>query len=241
MFKLNRSSILAVSSFLRSPVSWTHTKTIKELKLVEYGNPDTGVQLQSTDISTELKPGEVLLELKAASINPADINILQGKYGVLPESLPANIGNEGFFEVLETHASNTSLKAGDLVVPFGKQGWGTWRSHCVDKESQFYKIGEAQRDLPVYKHELATLTINPPTAFRLLIGIIDLKPGDTVIQNGANSGVGQAAIQLAKIFKINLVNIVRKRENQDQLNTYLKSKLTNLLEESSFYIFRFRF
>lgn len=226
--KLNHVLLRPASQLVWSkPCAHTDRRIlVKELKLVEYGNPETGVQLFSTEMSTDLKPGEILLELKAATINPADINILQGKYGILPESLPANVGNEGFFQVLAAHASNTSgLREGDLVVPFGQRIWGTWRSHSIENERLFHKIGEARSDLPVHKQALATIAINPPTAYQLLKGIVDLKPGDTVIQNGANSGVGQAVIQLAKIFKINLVNIVRKRENQDQLNSYLKSTI----------------
>lgn len=39
--------------------------------------------------------------------------------------------------------------------------------------------------------------MNPPTAYRMLKDFVDLKPGDTVIQNGANSAVGKAVIQVS--------------------------------------------
>ncbi len=57
----------------------------------------------------------------------------------------------------------------------------------------------------------------------MMIDFKTLKPGDTIIQNGANSAVGQAVIQLGKLMKINVVNIVRKRQNQQELNSYLES------------------
>lgn len=70
--------------------------------------------------------------------------------------------------------------------------------------------------------DAATLTVNPATAYRMLIDYIELKPGDTVIQNGANSAVGQAVFQLCKHWNINCVGIVRKRSNLDELIEYLK-------------------
>lgn len=51
----------------------------------------------------------------------------------------------------------------------------------------------------------------------MLRDFVPLKPGDTVIQNGANSAVGQMVIQLCKIWKYNTVNIVRDRPNIHEL------------------------
>ncbi len=67
----------------------------------------------------------------------------------------------------------------------------------------------------------ATLRVNPSTAFRMLRDFISLKPGDVVIQNGANSACGQAVIQLAKKMGVVSVNVVRKREDLDQLREEL--------------------
>ena len=50
-----------------------------------------------------------------------------------------------------------------------------------------------------------------------------LNQGDTIIQNGANSGVGQSVIQFSKYMGINVINIVRKRDNLDELISYLES------------------
>jgi trans-2-enoyl-CoA reductase len=58
--------------------------------------------------------------------------------------------------------------------------------------------------------QLAMMTINPPTALLMLEEFVDLKPGDWVIQNAANSGVGSYLIQLAKIKGLKTVNVVRR-------------------------------
>ena len=50
------------------------------------------------------------------------------------------------------------------------------------------------------------LTVNPPTAHLLLTSIVDLAPGEWIIQNAANSAVGRYVIQLAKARGIRTVN-----------------------------------
>jgi NADPH:quinone reductase-like Zn-dependent oxidoreductase len=60
--------------------------------------------------------------------------------------------------------------------------------------------------------QLAMLAINPPTAALLLGEYVDLKPGDWVVQNAANSGVGRWVIAFAKARGLKTVNIVRRPE-----------------------------
>ena len=70
----------------------------------------------------------------------------------------------------------------------------------------------------------ATLRVNPGTAYKMLTGFVNLKPGEVVIQNGANSGAGQALIQIAKKLGFVSINVVRDRENIGEL----KEQLTEL-------------
>ncbi len=58
----------------------------------------------------------------------------------------------------------------------------------------------------------------------MLHDFVALEPNDTIVQNGANSAVGQMVIQMAREMRINVVNIVRKRdsvEKQEELNEFL--------------------
>lgn len=57
----------------------------------------------------------------------------------------------------------------------------------------------------------------------MLKDFVDLKPGDTVIQNGANSACGQNVIQLCRIMNYVSINIVRNRPEIEELKAYLKS------------------
>jgi len=70
----------------------------------------------------------------------------------------------------------------------------------------------------------ATISVNPCTAYRLLHDFEKLKPGDTVVQNGGNSAVGQAVIQLCREFGYKCVSLVRQRDDFKKL----KSRLVGL-------------
>lgn len=61
------------------------------------------------------------------------------------------------------------------------------------------------------------LRINPPTAALLLSQYVTLKPGDWIVQNAANSGVGRAVIAFARERGIRTINLVRRPELIDEL------------------------
>ena len=149
-----------------------------------------------------------------APINPADINTIQGVYGATP-SLPFTLGNEGLGRVEGVGSGVCQFNVGDWVIP-GTNAWGTWRSHAVEKESTLQRISN---DIdPVMA---ATLAVNPCTAYRMLHDFVPLSKDDTVLQNGANSAVGQSVIQICHRLGLRTINIVRKRENIEELKQEL--------------------
>ena len=189
----------------------------KSLIYAAHGDPTKVVQrVDSPMIPTQLKDDEVLIRMLAAPINPADINMIQGVYRLLP-TLPAVGGNEGVGEVMQVGKSVTELQTGDWVVP-AAAGWGTWRMVAVCPSTELMKI---PNDMSVVS--AATLVVNPPTAYRMLVDFVKLSPGDYVIQNGANSGVGQAVIQMAAQMSLHTINVIRAgRPDHDRLVKYLK-------------------
>ena len=89
---------------------------------------------------------------------------------------------------------------------------GTWREACAVRAEQLVVV-PSQVD-PV---QAAMLKINPLTAWRLLHGYVELKTGDWVIQNAANSAAGRAVIQIAHALGYKTVNVVRREELIDEL------------------------
>ncbi len=149
-------------------------------------------------------PGEALIEMLAAPINPSDVLTLTGEYGMLPP-LPAIGGNEGIARVAAVGEGVTLPVGTRVVMPIGG---GTWCSHQIAKASALIPLPAAGDAI-----QLSMLAVNPPTASLLLSEFVTLNAGDWVIQNTANSAVGQYLIQLAKRRGLRTVNVVRRAES----------------------------
>ncbi|MCB1607387.1 MAG: zinc-dependent alcohol dehydrogenase family protein, partial [Xanthomonadales bacterium] len=149
-----------------------------------------------------LGEGQVLLEVMASPINPSDVLTLTGQYGMLPP-LPAVGGNEGVGRVAKLGPGADAWAIGELVLlPVGS---GTWATHMVADAQRLIAL-PPQGD----PRQLAMLSINPPTALLMLRDFVELKPGDWVIQNAANSAVGGYLVQIAANRGLKTVNVVRR-------------------------------
>jgi trans-2-enoyl-CoA reductase len=149
-----------------------------------------------------LASGQALVEVLAAPINPSDVLTLTGQYGLLPP-LPAIGGNEGVGRVVELGPDTRGPKPGQTVLL--PVGCGTWSTHVVVDAAKLMPLpNEAD------PKQLAMMTVNPPTALLMLQEFVDLQPGEWVIQNAANSGVGAYLIQLAKRRGLRIVSVVRR-------------------------------
>uniref|UniRef100_M4BTQ4 Alcohol dehydrogenase-like C-terminal domain-containing protein n=1 Tax=Hyaloperonospora arabidopsidis (strain Emoy2) TaxID=559515 RepID=M4BTQ4_HYAAE len=95
---------------------------------------------------------------------------------------------------------------------------GTWRSKALADSTEVMKISES-----IKTEDAATLSVNPSTAYRMLADFTTLSEGDVVIQNGANSAVGQAVIQLAALRGITTINIIRDDGDYDETVQHLKN------------------
>lgn len=146
---------------------------------------------------------EVLLAGEFAPINPADLNILEGKYGELPD-LPAVVGNEGSARVIACGAEVSHLQPGDLVLPMQRGSWCQVRNVQADDVIALPPDTDPQ--------QAAMLAVNPATALLLLREVRTLRPGDWVVQNAANSGVGRCVIQIARELGLRTLSFVRRPE-----------------------------
>ncbi|MGI6454809.1 MAG: MDR family NADPH-dependent oxidoreductase [bacterium] len=176
---------------------------MKALVLQQFANPEQALRLQEQELPA-LQPHQVRITMKYSPINPADINLLEGKYPI-DVSLPLVPGNEGMGVIAETGTQVKHLKVGQRVVPF--QRLNNWcESRIVDADKVFPVPDELSDELA------AMLLVNPPTAWRMMHDIVQLQPGDWVIQNAANSVVGRYVIHFAHSLGLKTVNIVRRPE-----------------------------
>lgn len=176
-------------------------------RLFAFGEKPPAVRVESIPSSAPA-PGEVLVRMLAAPINPADLNVIEGTYGELPP-LPATIGNEGAGEILAVGPGVENLRIGQKVLPLA---FGTWTSELVLPAKNAIPLPD---DIDI--HQATMLTVNPATAWRLLHDFASLQPGDWIAQNAANSGVGRAVIQLARHLGFRTLNVVRRPELLDEL------------------------
>lgn len=214
-FKVHSHFCFPLATFQPTNVTWSRKKSYA-IQFREFGDPCKVLEKVEDPAVTDIGPDEIAVKILAAPINPSDINTIQGTYGVKP-NLPAKAGLEGVGEVTKTGQYVKSLEVGDWVLLPG-DSWGTWRHHGTGDHKRFRKLSS---NLDIVT--AATMTVNTPTAFRMLSDFETMHPGDTVIQNGANSGVGQAAIQIAKSMGLNSINVVRDRPNLQELKDFLKS------------------
>lgn len=152
--------------------------------------------------SQALTTGQARVAVLAAPINPSDVLMLTGQYGMLPP-LPAVGGSEGVGRVIELGPDTQGPAIGQMVLL--PAGAGTWATQVVVPAARLIPLPN-----DADPQQLAMLTVNPPTASLLLSDFADLQPGDWVIQNGANSGVGSYVVQLAHLRGLKTVNIVRR-------------------------------
>nr|XP_012218506.1 PREDICTED: probable trans-2-enoyl-CoA reductase, mitochondrial [Linepithema humile]XP_012218507.1 PREDICTED: probable trans-2-enoyl-CoA reductase, mitochondrial [Linepithema humile] len=186
---------------------------VKSLLYKEYGDPAEVLHV-TTQTVEQPADDQVSVRWLLSPVNPADINTIQGKYPSKP-SLPAVPGNEGVGEIVAVGSNVQNLHVGDRVVPNGPN-FGIWRTQANYDSKDVMKISS---DISLV--EASMMNVNPCTAYRMLRDFVSLKPGDTVIQNGANSAVGQLVIQLCKEWNYKSVNVVRDRPNIQELKDQL--------------------
>src|SRR5256714_3815119 len=183
-------------------------KSIKAIVYERHGNPPDVLQIKTEPWPTPTAD-EVVVEMRAAPINPADINAIEGKYPGRRD-VPAVPGFEGAGIVVDLGANVKTIAKGALVIL--PHDIGTWREAVAVKASELVVV-PPEID-PV---QASMLKINPLTAWRLLHGYVDLARGDWIIQNAANSAAGRAVIQIARELGFKTVNVVRRAELIDEL------------------------
>ncbi|KAF9457522.1 hypothetical protein BDZ94DRAFT_222612 [Collybia nuda] len=175
----------------------------------------------------------VNIKFLLAPINPADINVVEGVYPSKPTEetslttsgkgspeQPVFVGgNEGLARVTAIGNGVGDLKLDDWVVMTKPQS-GTW---CTSRNVHASDIIKVPWRHGLSQVHAATMTVNPPTAYNMLRDFTSLKEGDWIVQNGANSAVGQAVIQIAASKGLKTLNFVRNRDNIRNLVDDLQS------------------
>jgi NADPH:quinone reductase-like Zn-dependent oxidoreductase len=176
---------------------------MKQVLIESYGTPWEVARCANVPDVGAPAADEVVFDVLAFPINPADMWFCRGSYRLKPP-LPATPGAECVGRVTAVGTQVKHVKPGDLVINLERENWAQKRRVKGDDAIPL----PAGIDLK----QAAMVRINPPTAQLLLSDFVDLKGGDWVIQNVANSAVGRLLIALAHQRGLRTVNVVRRRE-----------------------------
>lgn len=188
---------------------------MKAFVLNEPGPPEN-LQLQEIDKPVPQK-GEVLVKVRAISINPVDTKTREGKalYNTLKESAPVIVGWDISGEVVAVGDEVTYFKEGDEVfgmVNFPGHG-KAYAEYVAAPEKHL-----AHKPANISHHEAAAATLAALTAWQVLVHEAGIKAGQRVLIHAAAGGVGHFAVQIAAYFKATVIGTASAR-NHDFLRT----------------------
>ncbi|CAG0886614.1 unnamed protein product [Darwinula stevensoni] len=171
--------------------------TMKGVMVHEFGSPDV-LKVENSLPIPKPAPHQVLVQMKAAGINPVDTYIRQGMYSKLPK-LPYIPGKDGAGIVKQVGHQVSSVQVGQRVFCSSKM-MGTYAEYTLLEEDEVFPLGEK-----LTYAQGAAIGIPYFTAYRALIIKGRAKPGETVFIHGASGAVGCAAIQIAKNIGLKVI------------------------------------
>jgi NADPH:quinone reductase-like Zn-dependent oxidoreductase len=172
---------------------------VRAIQITQFGRPEDVVRVVDVPEPPAPGPGEVKVAVELSPLNRHDLLLVSG--ALLQPPLPLVPGNEGVAWIVEVGQGVGTVAVGDLVVvPLFA---GAWRERLLLPAEGLFPLPEGSTE------QLSMLGSNPPTAGLILSEYTDLEPGDWIVQNAANSGVGRSLIALAKARGFRTINLAR--------------------------------
>lgn len=185
---------------------------MQAIQIEEYG--DNSV-LKSVQIEIpKPKPDQVLVKLKASSVNPVDYKIRSGfMAGMLKKEFPFILGWEGAGVITEIGKDVNTFQPGDevMVMPNFMEG-GTYAEYVAVNEQEVVPKPEALSFI-----EASIIPFSIGTAYISLIEDAQIAKGQKLLIHGAGGAVGQMAVQIAKIIGLYVIGTATG-ENINELN-----------------------
>src|ERR1700704_736066 len=195
-------------------------RTMKAVRIHQFGGPEVLIYEDVPD--PQLRKDQVLVRVRACALNHLDVWVRKGLPGV---KLPHILGSDIAGEVVEVGEYITGFKAGQRVLLAPMHFCGRC-AKCVaglpNQCREFSVLGNAvdggnceliavpaANVIPIPDeldfNQAASVPLVFLTAWHMLTGRASIRPGQTVLILGANSGVGIAAIQIAKMFQARVI------------------------------------
>jgi NADPH2:quinone reductase len=182
---------------------------MKTIICERWGEPQEVLQVRE---ATEPVPGrgEVRVRMIASPINPSDLLMVRGRYGRQPP-LPATPGFEGV-GIVEAGSGLLARRVMGRRVAVLNSGSGNWKEQVVIPARQAVPVPKELSD-----EQAATFFVNPATAIVLTRYVLQVPAGAWLLQTAAGSTLGRMIIHLGRHFGFRTLNVVRRREQAEEL------------------------
>lgn len=176
---------------------------MRAIQVSQTGGPEA---LQLVELPTPTpKPGEALIQIKAAGVNFIDVYFREGRY---PTNLPFVVGQEASGIVTEVGSEVRDLKAGDRVAYAGIQG--SYAEYATVPASRLVKVPDA-----LDFNDAAAAMLQGMTAHYLSHSTYKIKAGETALVHAAAGGVGALLVQMCKQIGARVIGTAGSREKAD--------------------------
>ena len=169
---------------------------MKAIQVYQFGGPEV---LAVHEVPTPKPgPGEVLVRVRAAGVNPYDTYMRNGAYPVKP-ALPYTPGSDAAGTIEAVGGGVTKVKPGDRVYT-ATTLTGAYAEYALARENQVYPLPEK-----ISFSQGAGLWVPYGTAYTALRHHADARAGETLLIHGASGGVGIAAVQFARALGLTVI------------------------------------
>ena len=199
-------------------------------------DPTKVIKIEDIDIP-KIKPNEVLIKVESSAYNYNDLWAIWGEPVKTP--LPHTSGSDVAGTVVEVGEDVTKFKVGDRVVSHSNMSCRvcelctSGREYdCKDRLIWGFQTGPLWGGFAQYTHlpevnvsklpenvsfdDAAAMSMVGMTAWHMLVGRANIKPGKTVLIMGGTSGVGMVGIQIAKLYNCNVIATAGNQQKMDK-------------------------
>lgn len=183
---------------------------MKAVVFDQFGEPSEVLKVREVP-TPEPARGEVRVRMIASPVNPSDLLVVRGIYGVLPTP-PATPGFEGVGIVDKVGGGLIGrFVKGKRVTVINSKG-GNWAEYAVIPSRQARPV---PNDLP--DEQVASFFVNPATALAMVRHVLKVPKGAWLLQSAAGSNLGKMMIKLGRVDGFKTLNVVRRAEAIQEL------------------------